>query len=54
MYIFFIHSWTWVDGHLGCFYVLTIVNSAAMKLGGHASFRTVISSGYMPSSGVAV
>ena len=35
-HIFFIHSST--DGHLGCFHVLPIVNSAAMKIRVHVSF----------------
>ena len=50
-HIFFIHSS--VDGHLGCFHVLAIVNSAAMNTGVHVSFRTVFFSGYMPRSGIA-
>ena len=33
---FFIHSF--MDGHLGCFCVLAIVNSATMKMGMHISF----------------
>ena len=48
---FFIHSS--VDGHLGCFHVLAIVNSAAVNLGVHVSFSVLVSSGYMPRSGVA-
>ena len=48
---FFIHSS--VDGHLGCFHVLAIVNSAAMNNGIHVSFSTLVSSGYMPRSGIA-
>ena len=37
MYYIFIHSF--VDGHLGCFYVLAIVNSAVMSTGVHESFQ---------------
>ena len=47
---FFIHSS--VDGHLGCFRVLTIVNSAAMNSGICVSFSILVSSGYMPRSGI--
>ena len=47
---FFIHSS--VDGHLGCFHVLVIVNSAAMNVGVHVSFLILVSSGYMPGSGI--
>ena len=48
---FFIHSS--VDGHLGCVHVLAIVNSAAMNNGIHVSFSVLVSSGYMPMSGIA-
>ena len=48
---FFIHSS--VSGHLGCFHVLAIVNSAAMNNGIHVSFSILVSSGYMPRSGIA-
>ena len=41
------------DGHLGCFYVLAIVDSAAMNNGMHVSFSILVSSGYMPRSGIA-
>ena len=47
-YIFSIHSS--VDGHLGCFHVLAIVNSAAMNTGVHVSFQTMVFSGYMQRS----
>ena len=50
-HIFFIHSS--VDGHLGCFHVLDIVNSIAVNIGVDVSFRIVVFSGYMPSSGIA-
>ena len=48
---FFIHSS--VSGHLGCFHVLAIVNSAAVNIGVYVSFLTLVSSGSMPSSGIA-
>ena len=53
MYIyqnFFIHSS--VDGHLGCFHVLAIVNSAAVNNGIHVPFSILVSSGYMLRSGI--
>ena len=42
-----------VDGHLGCFHVLAIVNSAAMNNGIYVSLSILVSSGYMPRSGIA-
>ena len=48
---FFIQSF--VDGHLGCFHVLAIVNSAAMNNGIHVSLSISVSSGYLPRSGIA-
>ena len=48
---FFIHSS--VDGHLGCFCVLAIVNSAAINNGIHVSFSILVSPGYIPKSGIA-
>ena len=50
-HIFFIHSS--VNGHLGYFHVLAIVNSAAVNIGVHVSFRIMVLSGYMPRSGIA-
>ena len=51
MYHNFTHSS--VDGRLGCFHVLAIVNSAVMNNGIHVSFSILVSSGYMPRSGIA-
>ena len=55
MYIyhnFFIQSS--VDRHLGYFHVLSIVNSAEMNNGIHVYFSILVSSRYMPRSGIAV
>ena len=41
------------DGHLGCFRVLVIINSAAMNIGVHVSLSILVSSVCMPSSGTA-
>ena len=48
---FFIHSS--IDGHLGCFHVVAIANSAAVNNGIHVSFSIFVSSGYTPRSGIA-
>ena len=38
---------------LGCFHVLAIVNSASVNIGVHVTLSLLISSGCMPSSGIA-
>ena len=50
-HIFFIHSS--VNGHLGYFHVLAIVNSAAMNIELHVSFQIMVFSRYMPRIGIA-
>ena len=54
IYHIFFHQSS-VDGHLGCFHDLAIVNSAAINIGVHISFwvSIFVFSGYMPRSGIA-
>ena len=50
-HIFGIHSS--VEGHLGSFQLLAIINKAAMNIVEYVSFLPVgTSSGYMPRSGI--
>ena len=48
---FLVHSSA--DGHLGCFHVLAMTNSAAMNIGVHVSLSDLVSLVCMPRSGIA-
>ena len=48
---FLIHSSA--DGHLSCFHVLAMINSATINIGVHVSLSDLVSSVCMPRSGIA-
>ena len=48
---FLVHSSA--DGHLGCFHVLAMINSAAMNTGVHVSLSDLVSLVCMPRSRIA-
>ena len=48
---FLIHSSA--NGHLGCFHVLVIINSAAMNIWIHVYLSILVSLVFMPSTGIA-
>ena len=47
---FLIHSSA--DGHLGCFHVLAMINSAVMNIGVHVSLSDLVSLACMPRVGL--
>ena len=49
--LFFIHPC--VDGHLGCFHVLAVVNSAAVNTGSTCLFLIIVFSGHISRGGIA-
>ena len=49
-HIFFIRYC--INGHLGCFHGLSIVNSSSMNIGMHISFGIIVFSGICPTEGL--
>ena len=54
MYIYHrFHTRSYTDGHLGCFHVLAIINSAVMNTEVHVSLSDLVSLVCMSRSGIA-
>ena len=54
MYVYHIFIHLSINGHLGYFHVLTIMNSAAMNIGVQVSLQIMVLSGCMSMSGIAI
>ena len=52
VYMYHIFIYSSVDGHLGCFHDLAIVNSTAMNIRVHVSFELWFSLGICPVVGL--
>ena len=52
VYVYHIYFILSVNGRLGYFHALAIVNTAAMSTGEHDAFWIMFSSGYKPRSGI--
>ena len=54
IYIYYIFLHPFIDGHLGSFHVLDIVNNTTLNIGVHASFqiRVFVFSIYVPKNGI--
>ena len=52
MYHSFLIHHSSASGHLGCFHVIAVVNSAEMNSGIHMSLSSLVSSVCMPSNGI--
>ena len=44
---------SFADGHLGCFHVLAIINSAVMNIGVHVSLSNLVSSVHVLTRGIS-
>ena len=48
IYVPHLHLHSFFDGHLDCFCVLAVANSATVNIGVHTSFQIIFFPGYMP------
>ena len=56
VYIYATFLYSSIDGHLGCFYILTVVNNVAMNIDVHLPFQIsilIFFSRYIPRNRIA-